>query len=58
MSMCQIVPIVVVNRERNTSVPYKVIGPVIGVDANYSTAFNMNGSEFSWWCGLWTVAVD
>lgn len=33
------------------SVPYKVVGPVIGVDGNYSTAFNMNGSEFSW-CGL------
>lgn len=45
------------SRERNTS-PYKEIGPVIGVDGNNSTAFNMNGSEFSWWtvdCGLWTV---
>ncbi|EYE90861.1 uncharacterized protein EURHEDRAFT_280311 [Aspergillus ruber CBS 135680] len=46
------------SRERNTS-PYKEIGPVTGVDGNNNnyTAFNMTGSEFSWWtvdCGLWT----
>lgn len=38
------------SRERNTS-PYKEIGPVTGVDGNNNnyTAFNMTGSEFSWW---------